>query len=204
MAVRLSLRLVAVVAGLVAVLTAAGCAGDTGPSGGQPSGGGQASGSGQPSGRGLPTSAPATRTADMNVIDFAGVRGIAFGASLRELGAAGTVVTDTQACGPAFTAIETASPVFDADRLVLIWADPPLRTPEGVMVGTSVEEAKRAYPSAIELTPAAGSTTYPGLLVTGGGDRAYLLLYAEGQVQKLIVGLERYARLLFDTGFGTC
>jgi hypothetical protein len=186
MPVRLPLRLVAVAAGFVALLAAGGCTGEAGAR------------------RGQPTSAPATGAADRDVIDFTGLRGIRFGSSLRELSATGRVATEGNGCLPSFVGNEAAHPVFDGDRLVLIWAHPPLRTPEGVMVGSSVDVAKRAYPAAMALTPPVGSTTFPGLLVTGGGDRAYLLLHDQGQVQKLIVGYERYARLLFDTGFGTC
>jgi len=157
-----------------------------------------------PSRRGEASTPAAAPTVDSNVIDFAGLRGIQFGASMGELEASGAVSTSEPACGPTFPDIKTASPVFDGDRLVLIWAHPPLRTPEGVTVGTSVAEAKRAYPSALALTPPAGSPVFPALLVTGGGDRAYLLLYDQGEVQKIIVGYERHIRLLFETGFGVC
>ncbi len=155
------------------------------------------------------TSSPVTPSAaarDPDVIDFGGLRDIRFGASLRALSAGGIVAVDGSACGPSFTGIPEASPVFDGDELVLIWANPPLRTPEGIMVGSSIEEARRAYPSGIELTPPDGSTTFPGLLVTGGDDQAYLLLYdsERGRVEKLIVGYERYAGMLFFNGFGTC
>jgi len=186
MAVSSSLRLA--VLSLVAIVTASGCTGDLGT----PAPG--------------PTSAPATaiRRADPDVIDFVGLRDILIGASMRELTASGAVATANPGCGPSFTAVPYASPVFDGDDLVLIWAYPPLHTPEGVTVGTSVDEARRAYPAAVELNRPPGSTQYPGLLVTGGGDRAYLLLYDAGEVQKLVVGIERYARLLFDSGFGTC
>ncbi len=148
-------------------------------------------------------SAPA-RAADPNVIDFSGLRDIRFGASMSGLESTGVVSTADPACGPTFTDIKAASPVFEGDQLVLIWAHAPLRTPEGVMVGTSVDDVKRAYPSAIALTPPAGSYTFPALLVPGAGDRAYLLLHDQGVVQKLIVGYERHVRLLFETGFGAC
>ena len=157
-----------------------------------------------------PASSPGTPSAaasrDPDVIDFGGLRDIRLGASLRALSAAGIVAVDGSACGPSFTGIPEASPVFDGDELVLIWAHPPLRTPEGIMVGSTIEEARRAFPSGIELTPPDGSTTFPGLLVTGGDDQAYLLLYdaERGRIEKLIVGYERYAGMLFFNGFGTC
>jgi len=179
-------------AGALALVTVAGCGADA--VGSQPN---------RPSGR-AEAGAPLPRSLDANTINFAGLRDIELGASLRELSAAGAVATEGPACGPTFTTISAASPVFDGDRLVLIWAHAPLHTPEGVMVGSSVAEVRQAYPSAVPLTPPPGSSTFPGLLVTGGGDRAYLLLHADGQVQKLIVGLERYVRFRFDRGFGTC
>jgi hypothetical protein len=161
------------------------------------------------SSRATPPTAPATQAAsrDPDVIDFGGLRDIRFGASLRQLTAAGVVAADDgAACGPRFTEIQEASPVFKGDELVLIWANPPLRTPEGIMVGSSLDEARQAYPSAISLTPPDGSTTFPGLLITGGDDQAYLLLYDPDRerVEKLIVGYERYAGQLFFNGFGSC
>jgi hypothetical protein len=154
------------------------------------------------------TSAAPTATAsrDPDVIDFGGLRDIRFGDSLRQLTAAGVVAVEGEACGPTFAGIPEASPVFDGDDLVLIWAHPPLRTPEGITVGSTVDDVMRAYPSAISLTPPEGSTTFPGLLITGPDDRAYLVLYDPEQrrVEKVIVGYERYAGMLFFNGFGTC
>jgi hypothetical protein len=151
-----------------------------------------------------PPPATAVSTPDPEVIDFSGLGDIRFGASMSALVASGVVSTSEPACGPTFTGTEAATPVFDHDRLVLIWAHAPIHTPEGIMAGSSVDEARRAYPSAVALTPPAGTYTFPGLLVTSQPDRAYLLLHDQGQVQKLIVGLERYARLLYETGFGSC
>lgn len=153
---------------------------------------------------GSPLPATAVRTTDPEVIDFSGLGDIRFGASMRALEAVGVVSTSEPACGPTFTGTDAATPVFDQDRLVLIWAYAPIHTPEGIMTGSSVDQARRVYPSAVPLTPPAGTSTFPGLLITGQGDRAYLLLHDQGQVQKLIVGLENYARLLYQTGFGSC
>lgn len=184
-------RLSALVAGVM-LLGAVGCTGDT-----------DAPGSTSPGAIGQPA---ATRTVGPDVIDFTGLRGIRFGDGLAQLSAQGVVSTAEPYCGSgySFTGIDAASPVFDQDRLVLVWADPPLHTPEDVSVGSPVDQARRAYPDALELTPPAGSTTYPGLLIAGGGDRAYLLLHDGRTVQKLVAGLERYVRLLYDTGFGSC
>jgi hypothetical protein len=149
-------------------------------------------------------SSSATGATPANVIDFAGLPGIAIGASLSELTKAGAITTKGPGCAPSFASLPNASPIFDADRLVLIWAYPPLHTPENVSVGSSIETARKAYPSAVELSAPAGSHRYPGLLVTGPDDLTYLMLYDNGQVQKLVVGMQKYARMLVDTGFGAC
>lgn len=154
-----------------------------------------------------PSPSPAStgsRAADPNLITLRGIRDIEFGASMDALIATGQVQPEPGACGPSFPDLPNASPVFDAGRLVLIWAHAPLRTPERVMVGTPLAEARQAYPNAVELTRAPGDPQYPGLLVPGDEDRAYLLLHDGESVQKLIVGFEEHARRLFDTGFGSC
>ena len=143
------------------------------------------------------------RVADPDLVTMRGLRGINIGATKPELVAAG-LVEPSGPCGPVFPSIPNASPVFDGDTLVLIWAHAPLRTPERITVGSTLDEARLAYPSAIELTRPPGATDYPGLLVTGETDRAILLLHDGTSVQKLIVGYESYARRLFDTRFGAC
>jgi hypothetical protein len=145
-----------------------------------------------------------TGSSPENVIDFVGLPQLTIGSPLSELTAAGLVATAGAACGPNFPSQTAASPVFADGALVLIWAYPPLHTPEDVMVGTPVDRARNVYPGAEELTPPAGSHQYRGLLVLGPDDLVYLLLHDGSQVQKLIVGVQRYARLLVDTGFGAC
>jgi hypothetical protein len=132
-----------------------------------------------------------------------GLRGIEIGATKADLVAAG-LVSEEGPCGPVFPDIPYASPVFDGDTLVLVWAHAPLRTPERISVGSTLAEARTAYPAAQELARPAGATEYPGLLVTGEPERAMLLLHDGVSVQKVIVGFESYARRLFDTGFGSC
>jgi hypothetical protein len=137
-------------------------------------------------------------------IDFIGLPSAPIGTPLTQLTEAGVVSTAQPGCGASFPAIPYATPVFAEDQLVLIWANPPLHTPENVMVGTPIEQARNRYPGAVVLTPTAGSHSYAGLLVSGPDGLAYLLLHDGTTVQKLLVGLERYARLLFDSGFGSC
>jgi hypothetical protein len=98
--------------------------------------------------------------------------------------------------------LEAASPVFDDDELVLIWAYPPLHTPENVMVGTPVLHVRAVYPAAVTLPPSPGS--FPALLVANGVGEAYLILHDDAIVQKLIVGRETAARELYASRLDTC
>jgi hypothetical protein len=145
----------------------------------------------------------AETVASADVVDFDGVPGIAFGDTEAQLTSRGVVATPKDACGPRVVGRDELSPVFAGERLVLLWAYPPVATPEGVGVGTSVAAVRAAYPGAIALTAPAGSHRYDGLLVTHG-DRAYLFLHDGQQVTKTVAGYADQARLLFDQGFGAC
>jgi hypothetical protein len=138
-----------------------------------------------------------------DVVHYDGVHELRFGDSERALTERGVVVRDVPECGPRMAKPTGASPVFVAGRLALVWADPPLHTPEQVAVGDSVAEARKAYPAATELAAPAGTYRFSGLLVTRG-DRAYLFLHDGREVQKLIVGYARHARTLFAQGFAGC
>lgn len=147
---------------------------------------------------------PATSPAGPpDVIHPYGLRGIEFGASEQELTRQGVLLPRTMACGPRLTGLATVSPVFADDRLVLLWTSPPMRTPEGVAVGTTIDDVHRAYPDLVALDAPRGSYRFDGLLTTGG-DRGYLFLHDGRIVRKLIAGYAEYARKLFDEGFGTC
>jgi hypothetical protein len=98
--------------------------------------------------------------------------------------------------------IEGASPVFEDNRLVLIWANPPLHTPEDVMVGSPMRVVRAAYPRGVTLPSAPG--LFAALLVANGLGQAYLILHDEAIVQKLIVGLEAAARRLYASRLDTC
>jgi hypothetical protein len=106
-------------------------------------------------------------------------------------------------CAPRLPEQPALSPVFRGDELVLLWADPPLRTPEGISVGSPVSTLDQTYPDGIELVAPAQEQRFDGLLVTGG-DHAYLFLHDQSTVQKVIVGSAEHATLLFHEGFGTC
>jgi hypothetical protein len=137
------------------------------------------------------------------IVDFAGVQEIRFGDLKADLVGEGRLTAQREGCGPTFTNARELSPVFDGERLVLIWVNPPYRTPEGVTVGTPLSEALRRYPSAQPLAPPAGSYVFPGLLVSQG-DRAYLLLHDGKTVQKTIAGYTEYVNRLYRDGFGQC
>lgn len=137
------------------------------------------------------------------VVRYTGVPGLAFGDTEQDLIRRGVVVRDTPECNPRMVRPTGATPVFVDGRLALLWADPPLHTPEGIAVGDSVASVRKAYPAASDLAPPAGSYRFSGLLA-GSGDRAYLFLHDGRQVQKLIVGYTRHARTLFEQGFGGC
>jgi len=153
--------------------------------------------------RRAPSTQSATASYGPNVVHFDGLRDIQFGRSLADLTSQGIVRVSEQACGPRLANIPEAGPVFAEGKLVLLWFQPPFATPEGVQVGTPVSDVRARYGNAVDLTPPAGSYTFPGLLVTSG-DRAYLFLHDGQTVQKAIAGYEKYVRQLFETGFGSC
>lgn len=151
-----------------------------------------------------PAAAEATSvTSGPHVVHFAGHATIQFGQSRSDLQQRGVLRTHIEGCAAQLVATAELSPVFDGDRLVLLWVNPPYRTPEQVTVGSTVDEVRRAYPAASVLTPPAGSYTFPGLLVVQG-DRAYLFLHDQKTVQKTIIGYAEHARRLYEHGFGAC
>jgi hypothetical protein len=138
-----------------------------------------------------------------DVINLDGLRGIEFGESEEELTRRGALETQDAACAPGLTGMSTVSPTFDHDRLVLLWADSPVHTPEGVTIGTPVDQVRASYPAVTRLTAPRGTYRLDGLLARDG-DRAYLFLHDGRTVRKTIAGYADYAQRLFDEGFGTC
>jgi hypothetical protein len=150
------------------------------------------------------TADTAPLAADPAVIDHRGLSDIPFGADRAELERRHGLTQGPGACTPRLPDHPEVSPVFDdRDRLVLMWANPPLRTPRGIAVGTPVDTVRTAYPDAEQLPAPPGTQRFDGLLVPVD-DRAYLFLHDGTEVQKVIVGYADYVRLLFDDGFGTC
>jgi hypothetical protein len=138
-----------------------------------------------------------------DVVNYHGIRQMRFGETERALTERGLVVRDVPRCGPRMTRPNGAGPVFVDGRLALVWADPPLRTPEGIAVGSALADVRRAYPNADNLAAPAGNYRFSGLITTEG-DRAYLFLHDGREVQKLIVGYARHARTLFQQGYAGC
>ncbi|MFU8873941.1 hypothetical protein [Micromonospora sp. SL4-19] len=137
------------------------------------------------------------------VVSLDGLRNAEFGVTEAELTRRGVLRTDVDACGPTLTGHETVSPIFVDDRLVLLWLGDPMSTPEGITVGTPVDEVRAAHPSADELLAPEGTYRFDGLLARDG-DRAYLFLHDGVTVQKIIAGYADWARRLFDEGYGPC
>lgn len=151
---------------------------------------------------------PPAAADDPRVVSHLGRLGIQFGDSRAELERDHGLVQASSDCAPRLPEHPAVSPVFDGDRLVLLWVDPPLRTPAGLMVGSPVEQVYEAHPDVIELPDPDRPFAYHGLLAPvpdpADGDRAYLFLHDRSVVQKVIVGYEQAARRLYAEQFGVC
>ena len=146
---------------------------------------------------------PARPVGDTEVVDLDGLSGIEFGDTEQELSRRGALRSDVDACGPTLTGHEEVSPIFVEDRLVLLWLDDPMSTPDGITVGTPVSDVRDRYPSATRLAAPRGTHRFDGLLARNG-DRAYLFLHDGVTVRKIIAGYAEWARRLFDEGYGPC
>jgi len=150
---------------------------------------------------------PAARD-DPRVVSHLGRLGIQFGDTRAELEREYGLVQVASDCAPRLPGHPAVSPVFDGDRLVLLWVDPPLRTPAGLMAGSPVDQVYEAHPGVTELPEPDRPFAYHGLLATvpdpAAGDRAYLFLHDGSVVQKVIVGYEQAARQLYTEQFGVC
>ncbi|WBC12955.1 hypothetical protein O7600_17425 [Micromonospora sp. WMMA1998] len=137
------------------------------------------------------------------VVSLDGLRNAEFGDTEEDLTRRGLLHTDEEACGPTLTGLGSVSPIFVDDRLVLLWLDDPMSTPEGISAGTPVADVRSAYPGANALPAPPGSHRFAGLLARDG-DRAYLFLHDGVTVRKIIAGYADWARRLFDEGYGPC
>ncbi|WP_329106141.1 hypothetical protein OG792_00115 [Micromonospora sp. NBC_01699] len=148
---------------------------------------------------------PAAETFGPDVVHLSGVRNISFGDTEGELTARGVLQIEAEPadCAAQIAGLDTVGPVFDRERLVLMWVSPPMHTPEGVTVGTSVNTVHARYPAATALIAPQGTYRFDGLLAREG-DRAFLFLHDGRVVRKTIAGYAAYAQKLFDEGFGLC
>ena len=146
---------------------------------------------------------PARPVGAAEVVSLDGLGNAEFGATEEDLAQRGVLRTDEDACGPTLAGHGSVSPIFVDDRLVLLWLDDPMSTPEGITVGTPVDAVHDAYPSVVELDAPQEMHRFDGLLVRSG-DRAYLFLHDGSTVRKIIAGYADWARRLFDEGYGPC
>ncbi|SBT52777.1 hypothetical protein [Micromonospora narathiwatensis] len=137
------------------------------------------------------------------VVSLDGLRNAEFGVTEAELTRRGVLRTELDACGPTLAGHGSVSPIFVDERLVLLWLDEPMSTPEGITVGAPVAEVRVAYPSAVELAAPPATYRFDGLLARHG-DRAYLFLHDGTTVREIIAGYADWARRLFDEGYGPC
>ncbi len=141
--------------------------------------------------------------ASVTVVDLDGLADIDFGATESELTRRGILRTDVDACGPTLAGHEMVSPIFINNRLVLLWAGDPVRTPEGITAGTPIAEVRDTYSTVRQLRAPQGAHRFDGLLARDG-DRAYLFLHDGHTVRKIIVGYADWAHRLFVEGHGPC
>ncbi|MBQ0894633.1 hypothetical protein KBX37_16265 [Micromonospora sp. U56] len=146
---------------------------------------------------------PARPVGDTEVVHLSGLAEIEFGDTEQELTRRGVLRAEVDACGPTLAGHGAASPIFVDDRLVLLWLDDPMSTPEGITVGTPVDEVLANYPSAVRLDAPQRTYRFDGLLARDG-DRAYLFLHDGTSVREIIAGYADWARRLFDEGYGPC
>ncbi|MBQ1042921.1 MULTISPECIES: hypothetical protein [unclassified Micromonospora] len=146
---------------------------------------------------------PARPVGATQVVSLEGLRDAEFGATEADLTRRGVLRADEEACGHALVGHGAVSPIFVDDRLVLLWLDDPMSTPEGISAGTPIGEVRTAYPGATDLPAPPGSHRFAGLLARDG-DRAYLFLHDGLTVREIIAGYADWARRLFDEGYGPC
>ncbi|MGK5442654.1 hypothetical protein ACSNN7_12685 [Micromonospora sp. URMC 105] len=146
---------------------------------------------------------PAPPVGDTEVVRLSGLAQVEFGDTEQELTRRGVLQAEADSCGPTLAGHGAASPIFVDDRLVLLWLDDPMSTPEGITVGTPVDEVLASYPSAVRLDAPQRTYRFDGLLARDG-DRAYLFLHDGTAVREIIAGYADWARRLFDEGYGPC
>ncbi len=135
-----------------------------------------------------------------DVVTFEGVGDVHFGDPVGALAASHGFKDDPSACTRTFSDLQGVDPVVADDKLVLMWVEPPVHTPEGIAVGSAVSAVRQAYPGGVDL---AGAHAYPGIMVVKQ-DKAFLFLHDGKTVKKEIAGYADYVRRLYTEGFGAC
>jgi hypothetical protein len=134
-------------------------------------------------------------------VDFTGTGDIHFGTTLSDLERTHGLIRRPDSCAPSITDTPLVTPVFVDNKLALMWVNAPLHTPEGITVGSPVNQVRSVYPGATDMpTPANG---LPAIMVTRN-DRAYLFLYSADKVEKMLVGYQQYIQQLYQSGGDTC
>ncbi|MPZ26811.1 MAG: hypothetical protein GEV12_10235 [Micromonosporaceae bacterium] len=150
-----------------------------------------------------PAPEAASPSHDPHLVSQVGLAEIRFGDTREVLERDHGLIQEPGDCAPRLPDQPAVSPVFEGDRLVLLWVDPPLHTPAGLAVGSPVAAVRAAHPDAEDLPAPADPFQFHGLIVTVD-DRAYLFLHDQELVQKLIIGFDRHARLVHHEQFGVC
>src|SRR6476660_8125689 len=106
-----------------------------------------------------------------------GYEQLTVGATVAELLARGAVRAEPSACGGYVATVSpSVRPVFANGRLVLVWADPPVRTAEGIGVASTTDQVRQAYRDVRTLPSPDRPGAFPGMLAPEN-DRTYLFLY---------------------------
>jgi hypothetical protein len=135
-----------------------------------------------------------------DVVTFDGLGDVHFGDSVGALAASHGFKDDPAACTRTFSDLQGVDPVVADGKLVLMWVNAPVHTPEGITVGSPVSAVRAAYAGGQDLT---STQAYPGILVVKQ-DKAFLFLHDGKTVQKEIAGYADYVRRLYTEGFGAC
>jgi hypothetical protein len=135
-----------------------------------------------------------------DVVTFDGLGDVHFGDSAGALAASHGFKDDPSACTRTLSDLPGVDPVVADGKLVLMWVNAPVHTPEGITVGSSVSAVRSAYAGEQDLS---SDHAYPGIMVQKD-DRAYLFLHDGQTVKKEIAGYADYVRRLYTEGFGAC
>lgn len=144
--------------------------------------------------------APTAVQTRRDVVTFQGLGDVHFGDSVGRLAVSHGFKDDPSTCTRSFSDLPNVEPVAADGKLVLMWVDAPVHTPEGISVGSTVSAVRAAYRGEQDLT---GAQEYEGILVVKQ-DKALLFLHDGQTVRKAVAGYADYVRRLYTEGFGAC